>query len=119
MSLARTESSVVEAVEPAPKMGDASDRAVTTAKNMRARLQERGDLSGRLRDMEGQLNDMKRASIQQSSGVDDHIDLVKIVGKLERRVAAVEKSSQELIALCGALVANQDKLAAAVESLDV
>jgi hypothetical protein len=100
-------------------MSDASDRAVIAAQNMRARLQERGDLSGRMRELEGQVNDMKRQSIQQSSGVDDHMDLVKLVGKLERRMAVMEKSSQELIGLCGALVTNHDKLAAAVESLDV
>jgi hypothetical protein len=122
MSLTRTHSSAntgsVED-EPTPKMSDASDRAVIAAQNMRARLQERGDLSGRMRELEGQVNDMKRQSIQQSSGVDDHMDLVKLVGKLERRMAVMEKSSQELIGLCGALVTNHDKLAAAVESLDV
>jgi hypothetical protein len=119
MSLTRTASSSVDDHEPTPKMSDASDRAVAAATNMRARLQERGDLSGRLRELETQLNDMKRASIQQSSGVDDHMDLVKLVSKLERRMGVIEKSSQELIGLCGALVANHDKLASAVESLDV
>ena len=101
------------------KISDASDRAVTAAAKWKQRQLDRGDLSGRLRGLEIELHDMKRASLAVGSSTDDIAGLATIIQKLERRMAVLEKSNTELLSLCGALLGSHEKLADAVASMDL
>jgi hypothetical protein len=100
-------------------VSEGTDRAVSAAAGMRAKMLERADMSGRMRELEGQILDMKRASLAVGSGAEDVQQLAGVCQKLERRVAVLEKSAADTLSLCHALVASNDKLSEALASLDV